>query len=147
METESLIFSFFLIFTGAAIVSTLALYFRQPLLVAYIALGVVLGPYGLSYISDPSLLTDISEFGIIFLLFLLGLDMQPGKLFITLKKVFLVTLASSIIFVLLGFGTGLLFEYSLIESLVIDLALFFPAPLSASNSYPPPYCIKSIWGS
>jgi Kef-type K+ transport system membrane component KefB len=129
METESLIFSFFLIFTGAAIVSTLALYFRQPLLVAYIALGVVLGPYGLSYISDPSLLTDISEFGIIFLLFLLGLDMQPGKLFITLKKVFLVTLASSIIFVLLGFGTGLLFEYSLIESLVIGFSLIFSSTI------------------
>ena len=129
MESESLIFSFFLIFTGAAIVSTLALYFRQPLLVAYIAIGVILGPFGLGYISDPTLLTDISEFGIIFLLFLLGLDMQPGKLLVTLKKTFLVTLASSFIFVIFGFGTGLLFEYSLTESLVISFSLIFSSTI------------------
>ncbi len=129
METESLIFSSFLIFTGAAVVSTLALYFRQPLLVAYIAIGVIIGPYGLNYISDPSLLTDISEFGIIFLLFLLGLDMQPGKLFHTLRKTFMVTLASSIIFALLGFGTGILFGYPLMESLVIGFSLIFSSTI------------------
>ena len=55
--------------------------FRQPLLVSYICVGALLGPYGLTYISDASLLTDIAEFGIIFLPFLLGLDMQPKKLY------------------------------------------------------------------
>jgi Kef-type K+ transport system membrane component KefB len=129
MEPTSLLFSFFLIFTGAALVSTLALFFRQPLLVAYICIGVILGPFGLSYISDPSLLTDISEFGIIFLLFLLGLDMQPKKLLATLRKTFLVTLASSMLFVLLGYGTGLLFSYSPTESLVIGFCLIFSSTI------------------
>lgn len=129
MEPDSLLFSFFLIFTGAALVSTLALYLRQPLLVAYICIGVILGPYGLSYISDPSLLTDIAEFGIIFLLFLLGLDMQPKKLLSTLRKTFLVTLASSVLFVLLGFGTGLLFSFSPTESLVIGFCLIFSSTI------------------
>ena len=129
MEPTSLLFSFFLIFTGAALVSTLALFFRQPLLVAYICIGVILGPFGLSYISDPSLLTDISEFGIIFLLFLLGLDMQPKKLLATLRKTFLVTLASSMLFVLLGYGTGLLFSYSPAESLVIGFCLIFSSTI------------------
>ncbi len=129
MEPTSLLFSFFLIFTGAALVSTLALFFRQPLLVAYICIGVILGPFGLSYISDPSLLTDISEFGIIFLLFLLGLDMQPKKLLATLRTTFLVTLASSMLFVLLGYGTGLLFSYSPTESLVIGFCLIFSSTI------------------
>lgn len=129
MEHDSLLFSFFLIFSGAALLSTLALFFRQPLLVAYIVIGVILGPHGLSYISDPSLLTDIAEFGIIFLLFLLGLDMQPGKLFATLKKTFLVTLISSVVFLLLGFGTGLLFQFSTTESLVIGFAMIFSSTI------------------
>ena len=86
MESDSLLFSFFLIFTGAAVLSTIALFFRQPLRVAYIGVGTLLGPYGLAYISDASLLTDIAEFGIIFLLFLLGLDMQPKKLLIYLTQ-------------------------------------------------------------
>ncbi len=129
MESESLLFSFFLIFSGAALLSTLALFFRQPLLVAYIVVGVVLGPYGLSYISDPSLLTDISEFGIIFLLFLLGLDMQPAKLLATLKKTFLVTIASSLVFILLGFSTGLIFDFSTTESLVIGFSMIFSSTI------------------
>lgn len=129
MESESLLFPFFLIFSGAALLSTLALFFRQPLLVAYIVVGVILGPYGLSYISDPTLLTDISEFGIIFLLFLLGLDMQPAKLLATLKKTFLVTIASSLVFVLIGFSTGLIFAFSMTESLVIGFSMIFSSTI------------------
>ena len=129
MAHDSLLFSFFLIFTGAAVLSTAALLLRQPLLVAYIVVGVVLGPFGLEYISDPSLLADIAEFGIIFLLFLLGLDMQPAKLFVTLKKTFLVTVASSFIFVLMGYGTGLLFTFSQQEALVIGFAMIFSSTI------------------
>lgn len=129
MEHDSLLYSFFLIFTGAAVLSTAALFLRQPLLVAYIVVGALLGPFGFEYISEPSLLTDIAEFGIIFLLFLLGLDMQPSKLFVTLKKTFLVTLASSLIFVLIGYGTGLIFEFTQKESLVIGFAMIFSSTI------------------
>ena len=71
--TETVFDSFFLIFTGAAIIATLAIYGRQPLLVAYIALGAIIGPYGIGWIQDVHLLSEMAEIGIIFLLFLLGL--------------------------------------------------------------------------
>ncbi|MCB1672513.1 MAG: cation:proton antiporter [Gammaproteobacteria bacterium] len=129
METDSLLFSFFLIFSGAALLSTVALVFRQPLLVAYIALGVLLGPHGTSLVSEASLLSDIAEFGIIFLLFLLGLDMQPAKLLSTLKKTFLVTLISTGVFVMLGYGTGLLFGLTQLESLVIGASMIFSSTI------------------
>lgn len=129
MEHESLLFPFFLIFTGAAVFSTLALSLKQPLLVAYIFLGIAIGPFGFGYISDASLLSDIAEFGIIFLLFLLGLDMQPKKLVVTLRKTFLVTVASSLIFVGFGLGTGLLFQFSLTESLVIGFSMIFSSTI------------------
>jgi len=129
MEHESLLFPFFLIFSGAALFSTVALSLKQPLLVAYIFLGIAIGPFGLAFISDASLLSDISEFGIIFLLFLLGLDMQPKNLIATLKKTFLVTIASSLIFVALGVATGLLFKFSLTESLVIGFGMIFSSTI------------------
>ncbi|MFK7862899.1 MAG: cation:proton antiporter [Pseudohongiellaceae bacterium] len=129
MEHESLLFPFFLIFTGAAAFSTLALSLKQPLLVAYIFLGIAIGPFGLAYISDASLLSDIAEFGIIFLLFLLGLDMQPKKLVTTLRKTFLVTVASSLIFVSFGLATGLLFQFSITESLVIGFSMIFSSTI------------------
>ncbi|WP_197469185.1 cation:proton antiporter, partial [Oleiphilus sp. HI0125] len=76
MPETSIVHSFFLIFTGAAIVASFALYARQPLILAYIIIGAIVGPFGLDYVSDARMLSEIAEIGIIFLLFLLGLDMQ-----------------------------------------------------------------------
>ena len=47
--------SFFLIFSGAALLATAALFTRQPLLVAYIAIGCLLGPHGMAWVADPLL--------------------------------------------------------------------------------------------
>ncbi|WP_210395290.1 cation:proton antiporter [Motiliproteus sediminis] len=126
---QSLVFSFFLIFTGAAIVASAALYTRQPLLVAYIVLGALLGPYGMTMITDTRLLSDISEIGIIFLLFLLGLDMQPSHLVHMLKKATLVAILSSIAFAALGYGTGLAFGFTQTECIIIGLAVMFSSTI------------------
>ncbi|MDO7653881.1 MAG: cation:proton antiporter, partial [Porticoccus sp.] len=49
---EAVFQSFFLIFTGSAIIASLAIYCRQPLLVAYIGLGALIGPYCLGWVQD-----------------------------------------------------------------------------------------------
>ena len=64
-----MLFSLFLIFVGAAIFATIALVARQSLIIGYIALGVALGPWGLALVEDLDLIEDISNIGIIFLLF------------------------------------------------------------------------------
>ncbi|MGU9956532.1 MAG: hypothetical protein ACNYPI_02465 [Arenicellales bacterium WSBS_2016_MAG_OTU3] len=45
VPTDSVLFSIFLIFTGAAVLATVALYLRQAMLIAYIVLGAALGPH------------------------------------------------------------------------------------------------------
>ncbi|MGB0722763.1 MAG: cation:proton antiporter, partial [Gammaproteobacteria bacterium] len=77
MHTDNIVFVIFLIFSGAAALATVALYARQALLVAYIALGVAAGPWGFELIEDTELVSQIADLGIIFLLFLLGLDLKP----------------------------------------------------------------------
>ena len=72
-----MVYSLFLIFVGAALFATLALVARQSLIIGYIVLGIVLGPWGLAWVSDTKLIEDISTIGIIFLLFLLGLNLSP----------------------------------------------------------------------
>ena len=129
MAEQSVVFSFFLIFTGAAIVASLALYTRQPLLVAYIALGACLGPYGLQMVTDTKLLTDISHVGIIFLLFLLGLDMQPSHLIHMLKKATLVAIGSSVLFFIIGYAVGFSFGYTQTECMIIGIALMFSSTI------------------
>jgi Kef-type K+ transport system membrane component KefB len=101
--SDSLIFSIFVIFTGAALVATLALYARQSLLVAYIAVGVLAGPAVTGLVTDPQLIEEIAHVGIIFLLFLLGLDLYPQKLIKLLKETTGITLVSTAVFGLLGY--------------------------------------------
>lgn len=129
MDEQSLVFTFFMIFAGAAVLASAALYTRQPLLVAYIVLGAILGPYGMGYVTDTGMLSDISHVGIIFLLFLLGLDMQPSHLLHMLRKATLVAVISSIVFLATGYGISLLFGYSQTESLIIGVALMFSSTI------------------
>lgn len=124
-----MVFSFFLIFSGAALLASVALYTRQPLLVAYILLGALLGPYGFKFISDTAMLADISHIGIIFLLFLLGLDMQPSHLVQMIRKATLVAIGSSLAFLLTGYAVGIGFGFSQTEALIIGAALMFSSTI------------------
>ncbi len=110
-------------------IASLALYGRQPLLVVYIALGALIGPYGMGWLTDIKVLTDISHIGIIFLLFLLGLDMQPQSLLKVFRKVTHITVISSALFALTGYGIGYLFGFTPMENLVIGLAMMFSSTI------------------
>lgn len=120
---------FFFIFSGGAIIASLALFGRQPLLVAYILLGAILGPFGLGLVSDIALISEIGSIGIIFLLFLLGLDMQPQALWRVLREVTHVTLISSAVFAGIGYVVANLFGYSTIESIIIGTGMMFSSTI------------------
>ncbi|MGB1192735.1 MAG: cation:proton antiporter, partial [Pseudomonadales bacterium] len=136
METEALTFSFFLIFSGAAALASFALYTRQPLIIAYIMLGALIGPYGSALVTDIELLEESGHIGIIFLLFLLGLDMQPQALVAVAKKATLVALASSSLFALMGFGVASLFGFSTLEAVVIGAAMMFSSTIISIKLLP-----------
>lgn len=129
MFEHNLVFSIFLIFAGAAVLSTFALLTRQSMLVAYILLGVLLGPFGLKLISDTEVVRAVSDVGIIFLLFLLGLNLPPQKLLHMLKKVISVGLVSSFIFALIGYVVGWLSGYTSMECIVIGAAMTFSSTI------------------
>ena len=116
--------------------ATFALYSRQPLLVAYIAIGCLLGPHGLSMVSDAKLLAEIAEFGIIFLLFLIGLDMQPSTLKTMLGKSLVTALGTSAAFFAVGFGLMLAFGYGLAEALVAGVAVTFSSTIMGVKLLP-----------
>lgn len=129
MSGGSIAFTIFLVFAGAAVAATLALYARQSLLVAYILLGMLLGPWGMGLVDDPVLVREISEFGIMFLLFLLGLNLQPQDLWHMVRKTTLVTLASSAAFFLVGAGIALAFGHSPVEAVLVGGAVTFSSTI------------------
>lgn len=126
---QDIVFSFFLVFAGALVLATFALFTRQPLLIAYIALGAIVGPFGMGWIEHPDELADMADIGIIFLLFLLGLDMQPSALLAMLRKAMLVALASSLVFFAAGFGLTQAFGFSTMDSIIIGLAMMFSSTI------------------
>ena len=104
-------FTFAAIFLGAAVLSSVALYARQPIIIAYIALGMALGPHGFSLVTDMALVSGAGHVGIILLLFLLGLDMKPVALWNSLRQSTLVALLSTALFAVTGFGVSRLFGF------------------------------------
>ena len=129
MQHDSILFSIFLIFTGAAVLAAIALYARQSLLVAYILLGGLVGPWGLKLVSDAAIIQQIGHIGIIFLLFLLGLNLQPAQLVRMLREAIMVTVVSSLIFGTAGILIGRAFGYSHFESLVIGAVMMFSSTI------------------
>ncbi len=129
MHSDPIIFHIFVIFTGSAILATLALYARQALLVGYIIWGILLGPFGFAVIQDTSIINSIAQIGIIFLLFLLGLSLQPQDLLHTVRKTTVVTLISSLVFALLGFSIGWIFGFKFWENLLIGASVMFSSTI------------------
>jgi K+:H+ antiporter len=53
---------------------------HQPHVVGYLLAGVVLGPHGLALLTDPATLSRIGEFGVLLLLFFVGMETHPRVL-------------------------------------------------------------------
>ena len=127
--SESLFFSIFLIFSGAAVLASFALFTRQPLIVAYILLGIAFGPYGFNLVTDKKALEEIGHIGIVFLLFLLGLDLQPRNFLQLLSKTAFVAFASALVIGAIGFVVSYGFSYSVTEAVIIGLAITFSSTI------------------
>ena len=129
MASEALLQSIFVIFSGAAVLATVALFARQSMLVSYIVLGIFLGPQGVGLVGRPEIIQQISHVGIIFLLFLLGLNLHPQKLLLQLREAVTVTVASSLAFGSVGFAVALAFGFSPTEGLVLAAACTFSSTI------------------
>ena len=136
MDDTSIIFSLFLVFTGAALIATAALYARQALLIGYILVGALLGPWALDVVSNPDLIADIANVGILFLLFLLGLNLEPRDLEKLFREAIVVTAVSSCAFAACGVVVAAVFGFSLIDSLLIGAAMMFSSTIIALKLLP-----------
>ncbi len=54
----------------------------------YLVAGVAIGPYGLKLIEDTEEISTVSELGVVMLLFLIGLELRPARLWVMRKAVF-----------------------------------------------------------
>jgi len=95
----------------------------------YIVGGAMIGPGLLNLISDPQSVMSISEIGIALLLFLVGMELQPSRLWRLRHDIFGLGLAQVI---LCGVALSALIHFGLGVSLAASLALGLPLALSST---------------
>ena len=95
----------------------------------YIVGGAIIGPYALGLIGDPEAVMRVSEIGIAFLLFLVGLELNPGRLWRLRKDIFGLGLAQV---VLCGLALSALIYLALGLSIQASLAIGLPLGLSST---------------
>ena len=126
---QSILFTVGLVLIVATFFAYIAKIFKQPLIPAYIIAGLVLGPMGLKIIQDGNIIQSLSEIGIVFLLFIVGLEMDLKKL----KSVGFVTAITGILQVLLtffaGYGIALLLGFDPTNAVYAGLVIAFSSTM------------------
>ncbi len=90
----------------------------------FLVAGVVVGPYGLGLISNVSDISHLAEIGVVFLLFIIGIELKPSRLWQMRKMVFgLGTLQVTLVGLLIGFVAVMFFDIPINATILIGPAL------------------------
>ena len=76
----------------------------------YLAAGAIVGPWGFEFISEIQEIRHIAEFGVVFLLFLIGIELRPARLWEMRRMVFGLGTAQVMVTGLVIAGLALLME-------------------------------------
>ncbi|HMY11506.1 MAG TPA: cation:proton antiporter, partial [Turneriella sp.] len=88
MHSHSILMNM-LVFMAAAVVAVpLATRLGLGNVLGYLIAGAVIGPWGLKLISNVSDILAFAEFGIVLLLFIIGLELRPGRLWNMRRDIF-----------------------------------------------------------
>ena len=113
----------------ATILSFFVRLFKQPLIPAYIITGLLLGPIGLGLIKDPVAVRTLSELGISFLLFIVGLEINLSKLKTVGPAAILGGALQIIVVYIIGFYTALALGLGQFEAIILGLVLTFTSTM------------------
>lgn len=119
---------------GTCVVAATALAYvakltRQPLLLAYLGAGVLIGPIGLKWIHDQHTIERLAELGLAFLLFIVGLEIDVKKLLDSGKVASVTTVVQVAGAGLLGWGAARLLGYEGLPAAYLGVAIAFSSTM------------------
>lgn len=112
---------------GAAIIAV-PLFQRLGLgsILGYLAVGLLLGPSLIGFISEPEEVLHFSEFGVVMLLFIIGLELEPSRLWGMRKRLFglglLQLCGCGVLLTPIGLALGLRWELAVLLGLILALS-------------------------
>src|SRR3989339_1126761 len=130
----------------ATVISAIAKLLKQPMIIGYIIAGIIVSPFFLSIEKTTTTVTAFSQLGIVLLLFIVGLNLNP----LSVRKVGFVSLVAGIgqVFftALLGFIISMLLGFSTITSLYISVALAFSSTIIVTKLLSDKGDLETLYG-
>lgn len=123
------IFELAIVILIAAALGIAARVFRQPIMLAYIFAGIAIGVFGFFNLSNKELFQTFSDLGLMFLLFLIGLEINYSSLKMVGKTSLLAGFAQIIFTFIPGFYIAGLFGFNNLQSAYIAIALTFSSTI------------------
>ncbi len=114
---------------GATLLAYVARVFRQPMILGYIIAGFIVGPYAAGFITSTETIALISELGIAFLLFIVGLEIDFKLIRDSGAKACIMGMGQVVFTAIAGFAIAAMFGFGAIESFYIAMALTFSSTM------------------
>lgn len=122
MEGNLLLALFALLAATVALVP-LAQWLGLGAIIGYLAAGVLVGPYALGLVSDTEIVRQIADFGIVLMLFLIGLEMRPAELWRLRRQMLGLGLTQMVLTAGILMAVVMALGFSWHSALIIGLAL------------------------
>lgn len=127
VESALLSPSFAIVIIAAAALAFLAKKTNQPPLIAYLFTGILIGPVFLNLVSETTLINTLSELGLGFLLFLIGIEMKIDEIKDILAPVTRIAVLQTVLQTALAFVIPYYLGFTMMETIVIALCTVFGA--------------------
>lgn len=144
VESVFLELSYIIILT--AILAGVAKLLKQPLIIAYIATGILVSPQVFDLVKSHDSIATFSQLGVAFLLFMVGLNLSP-KAVKDVGKVSMITGIGQVVFTsLIGFVLARFFGFSVVEAIYIAVALTFSSTIVIMKLLSDKKDLESLYG-
>jgi glutathione-regulated potassium-efflux system ancillary protein KefC len=116
-----------LIYLGAAVLAVpVARFLGLGSIIGYLGAGILIGPWGLKLVTRPEDMLQIAEFGVVLMLFLVGLELEPQRLWALRKPIFgwgsVQLLGSALLLALAAFGFGIDWRLAVVAALGLAMS-------------------------
>lgn len=125
----NMLFEIGTVIIGATLLAYIARIFRQPMILGYIIAGFLVGPYAAGIITSTETIALLSELGIAFLLFIVGLEIDFKMIRDSGAKACIMGIGQVVFTAIAGFAIAALFAFNAMESFYIAMALAFSSTM------------------
>ncbi|WP_367606418.1 monovalent cation:proton antiporter-2 (CPA2) family protein [Legionella sp. W05-934-2] len=122
----SILFKIFIFLASACVIVPIANRFRLSSVIGYLLVGIIIGPYCLGILGDAEGVMNIAEFGVVMMLFLIGLELEPSMLWRLRHAIIglggLQVVLTSLAFTAIGIAIGYHWQMSLAIGMALALS-------------------------